>query len=85
MRDHILRVTAPAQEEVSNILVVSLSLIVHLGLYRRGGLTPAQLAVEGLTLNIQDKRDIFSIKVIPTLAMSSAGISVSQPLTQLVW
>lgn len=50
LRDHILRVTAPAQEEVSNILVVSLSLIVHLGLYRRGGLTPAQLTVEGLTL-----------------------------------
>ena len=55
MRDHILRVTAPAQEEVPDILVVSLPLIVHLGLYWRGGLTPAQLAVEGLTLNIQDK------------------------------
>ena len=55
LRDHILRVTAPAQEEVPDILVVSLPLIVHLGLYWRGGLTPAQLAVEGLTLNIHDK------------------------------
>ena len=52
LRDNIPCVTTPVHEEVPDVLVVGLPLVMHLGLYRRGGLTPAQLAVEGLTLKI---------------------------------
>ena len=40
----------PAEEEVSDIFVVSFPLVMHLGLHRRGGLAATQLAVERFAL-----------------------------------
>ena len=43
-------VSRPAEEEVSDIFVMSFALVMHFGLHRRGGLTVAKLAVERFAL-----------------------------------
>ena len=48
--DDMPGISRPTKEEVSDIFVVSFSLVVHFGLDRRGGLAVAQLAVERFTL-----------------------------------
>ena len=48
-------IARPGEEEVSDIFVVSFSLVMHFCLDRRGGLTVAKLAVERFALRGRDK------------------------------
>ena len=48
--DDMPGISRPAEEEVSDIFVVSFPLVVHFSLHRRGGLAVTQLAVERFAL-----------------------------------
>ncbi len=52
----------PAEEEISDIFVVSFPLVMHLGLHRRGGLAATQLAVERFALRAGGVTNVLSTR-----------------------